>query len=272
MHSSHERLVQVNYSWLPAPLRRQLRRLLLAGLKVGDWCAGDSPGALLLLAHQRSGSTLLHHLLISHPQILGSGERLEQYASVHDLDRLRVDSHIRRRQFFRRPRYVTDQINHTQLLVSEELLNHPRVRAIILIREPQATMASISSVLGKRLMLSVHVAATYYCSRLSALARYARIIDDRSRALFLTYDNLTTDTASTLRKLQTFLGLHPNLSAQYRTFDFTGVAGDPSPHIHAGRILQGKPTHPLALDPALLTSLLEAYEDCQNTLREHCLS
>lgn len=110
----------------------------------------------------RSGSTLLHHLLINHPEITGYGERNAVYTSTQDFNRLRVDVYAHQSQMFRQlfqwHRYVADQMNHNHLLASEALLNHPHVCTIFLIREPSVAIASMVNVLGKFYGMTVHEA------------------------------------------------------------------------------------------------------------------
>ena len=248
-----------------------VQRLLLAGLRTRDRYYGESPTFLLLLAHTRSGSTLLHHLLSSHPEILGCGERKTTYVSPRDLELLRVSAHARRGQLLRRYRYVTDQINHNVFLASDVLLNHPQVRTVFLIREPVSSIASMVHWPGGNGLITTDIAITYYLDRLSALAGYAQRIQDRTRAFFLTYDDLIANTQSMLLSLDTFLGLHSALTERYQTFGFTGTRGDPSTNIQSGRVLQIRPQHRVALDTVELARLEEGYRNCQRSLRTHCL-
>jgi|ERR1700690_1580100 len=261
----------MNYFWLPSPIKAEIKRVLRACLKARDWYAGGSPEPLLLLGHIRSGSTLLHHLLVSHPEIIGCGERKVRYQSSIDFDQLRVDVHLRRGQLLRWHRYVTDQVNHNDWLASEALLNHPQVRTIFLIREPCASVASMLSMTSVGGM-TAEDAIRYYRDRLSTLSRYAQIIQEPARAFLLTYDDLIINTELTLQSLQCFLGLQTKLTDHYQTFNFTGIRGDPSPHIHAGRILRDIPRRRIVLDPAILASLLDVYQDCRQVLQKHCLS
>ncbi len=261
------------------PLHRLLRpakdALKLAGiglLKTREFIVREPQQVVLLFAHMRSGSTLLHHLLISHPEIIGCGERNQDFADSRDLDRLKLDVHWPRRQFFRFHRFVTDQINHDHLLKSEALLNHPNVHPIFLIRKPQASVASMVHVLGRYHGTTVEQATAYYADRLKVLTRYAGQIQDPSRAFFLSHSDLVQHAGATLGGLQSFLGLSTRLSEEYRIFDFTGSRGDPSPVIMSGRILHQNPEHHIDLDPKVLEHLDELYENCRLAMRSACSS
>ena len=258
--------------WLPGPAKDALKLAGIALLKTREHFVREPQRAVLLFAHMRSGSTLLHHLLISHPEIIGRGERNEVFAGSRDLDRLKLDVYLHRGQFFRVHRFVADQINHNRFLKSEALLNHPHVRTIFLIREPQASVASMVRVLGRYYGTNVEQATAYYADRLKTLTRYAGQIQDRSRAFFLTYSDLVLNTEATLRALQSFLGLSTRLTEEYRLFDFTGSQGDPSPHIMSGRILHQRAGYQIDLDRKVLEQLLEAYHNCQVAMRSACSS
>ncbi len=222
------------------------------------------------MGHMRSGSTLLVHLLSSHPEILGAGERNATYASCEDLRRLSVDVAYLRRKFFRGYGYVVDQINHNRFLVAEDLLNHPRVCKIFLIREPKATLASMVEVFGRHYGMTPRQAVDYYLDRLGALERYARQVREKGSSFFLTYDDLVIKSEPVLRHLGCFLRLRTPLAESYQVFDFTGKRGDPSRRISSGRILPRRPRRPIDLEPGLLQQASEAYARCASVLEERC--
>lgn len=255
---------------LPVAIKTELKRVLGAFLTARDRYAGGPQTVLLLLAHMRSGSTLLHHLLISHPEITGRGERNATYAGEQDLQRLRVDVYAHRGGLLRCHRYVTDQVNHDRFLAAEGLLNHPGVRTVFLIREPEASIASMARVLGEFYDTSAEEAVAYYGDRLATLARYARLLQTPSPAFFLTYDDLVLHTEPALQGLSAFLGLKSVLSARYRRFEFTGQRGDPSATIHSGRIVPPKRPQGIRLAPEVSSRLQAAFRDCRRALEEHC--
>lgn len=251
-------------------IRRLLRRGALAYLERRERRRSEPPRIVWLLGHMRSGSTLLMHLLSSHPHVLGAGERNATYSSTRDLRRLTVDAAYLRRQLFRRYDWIVDQINHNRFLAAEELLDHPDVYRVFLVREPLASLSSMVEVLGPLYGMTVRQAVAYYLDRLPALERYARRGVDGSRSFFLTYDDLVARPAEALPLLSSFLRLPTPLSDRYRRFDFTGRRGDPSDRIASGRILGKRPQRPLDLEPAVVAAVEEAYARCARALAEHC--
>lgn len=257
-------------SRLPAPLKEGVRAAALFTLRARERLLGEDTGIVLVLAHMRSGSTLLTHILLSHPDILGCGERNAVYSSSRDLERLKLDARYRRREYLRRYRYVADQVNHTRFLTNQEVLNDPRVRKIFLVRAPEPSLASMVDVLGHYYGTTLEEAASYYAERLAALADHAEQLRDPETALFLTYDDLVGRTQDTLGALADFLGLAEPLSERYRRFDFTGRRGDPAEHIHAGRVLRAKPPRRVPLPAGLLAEARQRYDDCVATLAARC--
>ncbi len=247
-----------------------LRHRALAYLERREHRRDDRSRIVWILGHMRSGSTLLMHLLSSHPEVLGAGERNAVYASPQDLRRLAVEAAYARRRFFREYRYVVDQINHDRFLVDEGLLDHPRVAKIFLVREPRGAVASMVEVLGRHYGMTLEQAADYYVDRLRALERYARKVADQRCSLFLSYQDLVKNPRPSLDRLQAFLDLETPLSESYRRFRFTGRQGDPSRRISSGRILTDLQPRPVDLEPAVLERARQAYSRCLSTLAEHC--
>jgi hypothetical protein len=225
-----------------------LRPLARGWLQTRERWAPCPTTAVLILAHMRSGSTLLQHLLISHPDVVGGGERNVRYETPADLQRLTIDAYYHSRQFWHRDHFAVDQINHTRLFADPALVTD-RARAIFLVREPEPAIASMVEVLGPRYDMTLEQAVAYYRTRLADLVRLAGGLADADRALFVTYDALIERTRPTLETVSRFLRLSPGLEADYHTFRFTGRVGDPSPMIKTGTIAR-----PPLRDPVLSSS------------------
>src|SRR3569833_3463785 len=89
---------------------------------------------LFILSHMRSYSSVLSHVLGSHPQIDGYCETHLRYRFSFDLLRLKW----RVRKLTGEPlrgRYVLDKILHNYA-VATAILDNPRTRGIILLRQP----------------------------------------------------------------------------------------------------------------------------------------
>jgi hypothetical protein len=235
------------------------------------WCR-HLPGypvqpVIWLLGHMRAGSTLLIHLLLTHPRIASNGERNQTYAAAFDLDRLIADVRITTRRFWQPYRYVVDQINHSRFTPNLALLNHPRVRVIFLVRKPAASLASLVQLTqNSPEPWSVEHAVEYYNRRLVDLVQFGQTIHRPDQALFLTYEALIAQPTTTLARVQTFLALESGFSTAYPLQRFTGLRGDPSPKIKVGQIVQPT-TETLALPAILQNQVEEAHHACVETLQ-----
>ncbi len=232
---------------------------------------GGPERVVLVLGHMRSGSSLLHHLLVSHPRVRGRGERNRAYWSEADFEGLLVDVWAHRRRFPPPEALLCDQVNHGRLLPAEDLLRHPRVRKVLLVREPRPALASMVHVLGRLQPFPVERAAEHYLARLDDLVRYAAADADRGRQFFLTYEALTGPSrGAVLLALSAFLGLDPPLAESYHVFDFTGLRGDTSGLIRSGRISSAPSGWSVELPPALGARLRQAHAEAVAALRRAC--
>jgi hypothetical protein len=211
----------------------------------------------------RSGSTLLLHILLTNPDMIGAGERQSIYRSHSDLDKLAIHSRIAQRAPFRRVKYAVDQINHDQMTPNIELLRDERVRCIFLIRDPKETIQSI--VRTFYVPWTVHQAVDYYTERLQTLARYATSLGSRMESM--TYNELLTNSSSVLRRLEAFLGLNGPLREEYAIQRFTGRRGDPSNKIREGRIVRDRVPVSIEIPDRDLARARYAYDACVKALR-----
>ncbi len=223
--------------------------------------------ALLLLGHMRCGSTLLTHLLLNQPGIVGCGERNTPIRDARDLDRLELAWRIRERSLLRHVRYAVDQINHDHLIPVPALLTSPRVRCVFLIREPGPAIGSILRLTRRFYEPWDTVrAAAYYTARLRSLARLAEAIG-KERFVALTYDDLVIRTHTAFGRLESFLGLDEPLRESYMLQSFTGTRGDPTESIRSGHIRRDAAAASLQLPELLLREVTAAFHACSSALR-----
>jgi hypothetical protein len=143
-----------------------------------------------------------------------------------------------------------------------------RVRCIFLIRDPGPTIQSLLNLTQTFYEpWSVERAVEYYCTRLDTLSQYASRLVIGGGALALTYDDLVLDTPRTLRKLESFLGIASELREEYAIQPFTGKRGDPSEHIHTGRIAPNPSAQSIDIPDGALDRACRAYEACSRALR-----
>ena len=180
---------------------------------------------LLVLSHMRSYSTLVCHILGSHPEIDGYCETHLKYRSRLDLLRLRW----RVRRLTGAPlhgHYLLDKILH-DYPITPAILAHARTRALILVRRPSASIHSILTM-GRQLgLIAWHqepeAVARYYETRLRTLTQLAGTLG--GRALLVRSERLIADPAAQLSDITQFLGLHRHLEQNYRHFPHTGQPG-----------------------------------------------
>jgi len=203
---------------------------------------------LFVLAHPRSGSTVLAHVLDSHSQITGFGEHHVSYATPADLARLEARSAF----FAKKPNlhttYVLDKLVWNRYSIAPSILRADSSRFVILVRAPDETFDSYRRMFAE-FPTDVDRFRSYR-RRLEALVKQAELINDPTRTFSLTYQQLTDNTAEVLAAMTDLLGLKSPLTANYRLTSQTGSQswGDPSSNIKAGRVLRLE-HHEIQVDP-----------------------
>jgi hypothetical protein len=229
---------------------------------------------LFVLGHMRSYSSVLSHILGSHPQIDGYCETHIKYRTRFDLWRLEQ----RVRKLTGEPLagdYVLDKVLHEYPL-ARGILDSPRARGIIVVRRPTASVRSIiemglthSPIPWYRDFERV---ARYYEARLAGLLRLAEAL--RGRVVFLEAERLLSNTREVLDQLSIFLELQSPLQPEYRQFTHTGALGfgDPSAVISTGRIVftHRETRTTVSLPRSLATRLQYAYDFWCAAIRNSC--
>jgi hypothetical protein len=229
---------------------------------------------LFVLGHMRSYSSLLCHILGSHPLIDGYCETHVKYRTRFDLLRLRSRV-VKLTGEPLRGRYVLDKVLHNYPLASS-ILRSPNTLSIVLVRRPVPTVQSIvnmglhySDVAWYR---DLDAVARYYEERVGALVQLAEEL--RGRVMFIEAETLLSRTGDVLQSIGRLLELSEPLQSDYKRFAHTGEGGfgDPSETITTGRVTNAarEPRTPVML-PAAMTARLEmAYAACSASLRDRC--
>lgn len=249
-------------------MKQLLKQVAVRGVMLADRCRRRAAEYALILGHMRSGSTLLAHILMSHPEVLGCGERNASYRNAADLAALRLDCYFANRTYFGRQRIFVDQVNHNRFIPEDAFLQRPTVKVVFLVRRPEPALASMADVLGRHYGTSLPECADYYVARLARLAAYARSMHAAERALCVRYESLVGEPGAALARLQAFLGLATELRQTYRVFPFTGRRGDPGRRILQGRICGGGAAERPPVPPEVVGPARAAYEDCLRALVE----
>lgn len=234
---------------------------------------------VFILSHMRSGSSLLSHILISNPAIIGFGESHNLYQSEEDLKRLMMKAYFQFQEFSKFPQdlsklkmdhtYVLDKILHDQKIVNQDLLNLPNISVIFLLREPERTLASL---LDLKPQWNQQEAYQYYTERLQKLVEYAKQINDKNRTLFVTHEQVLNQTELTLSKLQEFLQTEQPFSEEYEIKSTTGKKniGDYKGNIKAGKIVRQKRELNHEIDQELLEKSNYIYQQYCQDLTQLC--
>lgn len=221
----------------------------------------------------RAYTSLLGHLLGSHPEIDGYYEMHRSYASASDLE-----DQVRRYREQHDPkpgsRYLFDKLLHNDYTLALERLDPDRTVVLMSLRPPEPTLKSIVNLFsckpGDDPYADPRGAAAYYIERLHALAAFGHRYPRR----FCYFDAtlIRTDTRRVLAALGAWLHLDSPLTEHYLSFARTGIAGagDSSPAIASGRVIREENSYPdIALDADSLWQAQAAYQDCRRQLVEH---
>jgi hypothetical protein len=220
---------------------------------------------ILVLGHMRSYSSLLCHILGSHPEIAGYAEMHLSYRNVLDLLRLRA-------RVFRSlgcvlpGRFVLDKVLHDDYLVAPSILRRQDVYAIVVVRRPAESIQSVLAM-GERIpsvawYSDVDAAVDYYVKRLRSLAT---VRDLASHCLFVRAEDVVHETSRALAEVEQFLGLQQRLTDEYDMFPHTGDPGwgDDSAAIRAGRVVRpAKRSDGGAPPQTALAPAIRSYEEC----------
>jgi hypothetical protein len=234
---------------------------------------------IFILSHMRSGSSLLTHILVSNPAVIGFGESHIKYNCEADFNKLMMKAYYQYQEFSQFPEhlnklkmnqtYVLDKILHNQKIVNNRLINLDSISVIFLIREPERTLASL---LDLKSHWNQKNAFDYYIDRLSKLVKYAEQINNPQRTLFITHEQLLNQTKFTLNKLQQFLQTKQPFSEEYELTRSTGqkYIGDHKGNIKAGKIIRQNRKLNHQIEENLLTESRHHYQQCCQTLAKLC--
>ncbi|GIV57686.1 MAG: hypothetical protein KatS3mg042_0599 [Rhodothermaceae bacterium] len=193
---------------------------------------------IFVLGHMRCGSSLLTHILCSHPEVCGYGETHCHYKNICDYyasARRIWDVAGGRRHSVR---HFVDKILHAYHIPNLRVLDWDCIRIIVIVRRPDH---ALSSMLKLGLFSEkVDLAASYYARQLRWLNDVcSELGDDKGKLISLTYSDLVENSNIILRRLADFLSLSSPIYESYQVNKMTGVpgVGDPGPLIKSGKII-----------------------------------
>jgi hypothetical protein len=226
---------------------------------------------IFLLSHMRANTSLLGHLMGSHPEIEGYYEMHIGYFSWKSLWRqkyLYLSTHRTKPE----SRYMFDKVLHDSHYVRPELLMRKHSRTLMMLRSPEQSIKSLMTLYRQRRPelpeATAEGATRYYVDRLATLADTAHAI--RSRYFYLDAECLITATAPTLAAMSEWLGLQSLIPAQYSTFAKTGHgnSGDDSSRLKSGKVDDRTADYSCIDVPAtLMRAAQDAYDRHREQLR-----
>lgn len=224
--------------------------------------------SVFIIAHMRSGSSLLEHILSSNPEILGAGEQSRIYVTDTDLKKSELFIRKKNHRFFKSCRYITDQVLHQKYTPNLDLLRSNTIKVVFLIRSPGETVSSIEKLGGP---YGIHEndefsSSKYYTNRLEYLVNLSNQISEENQ-IFITYEELVSKTEHTLKNLSSFLELKTVLKKNYDIKQTTGKSGDTSKNIKEGTIINTTKT-PIEIDLKTKVKLGDLYKRTCLLLRQ----
>ncbi|MBJ6610864.1 MAG: hypothetical protein JG718_10935 [Candidatus Thiothrix moscowensis] len=235
----------------------------------------QSLSRIFLLSHMRAYTSLLGHILGSHPQINGYYEMQQGYTSVDDLTRQQQE-YARHDALKPGSSYLFDKLLHNGYPLKLETLSSADVTILLALRQPEAAIKSIIKLFADKNTNALYAdpaeATHYYIQRLEQLAAFARQYPQRY--YYFDAELIRTDTGKMLATLGQWLRLNTPLSANYQHFSKTGVAGagDTSPSIKSGTVLSAATPYPdVVLETGLLAQARQAYQECRQQLVTNAL-
>jgi hypothetical protein len=226
---------------------------------------------IFLLSHMRAYSSLLGHILGSHPQINGYYEMHISYHSAEALAQ-QEQRYTQHDPFKPDSRYLFDKLLHNGYEPDLQLPGLEDTILLFALREPEQTIKSILKLFkekGTDAPYSYPENATrYYIERMEKLAEFAQ--QHPQRYYYFDTELVCTDTEGLLRNLADWLKLDSPLSERYQRFAKTGIAGagDTSAAINSGAIIKNASEDftGIVLEDGLLQQAEHSYQECRNLL------
>lgn len=211
----------------------------------------------------RSRSTLLNHILMTNPDIIGLGETNAIYDSWIKYHWMKGKCKAINGVFNSRKKIFVDQINHNSKTPNSSILLSSNLMILVLVRNPEDSIRSILRLTSTFYSSwTEEQAAKYYLERLHFLLK---VLNSKMnpKPIIIDSDTIINNSKTELLMLSKHLSLNHVLSEEYKIFDFTGISGDPTEKIHLGEItsIQNNFEKPLQLD---LEEHLSVYNRIKN--------
>ena len=227
---------------------------------------------LFVVSHVRSRSTLLSHILGSHPKIEGYLEWGKEYKSKKDFIRLRLQSW---KEFkWHSPQYLMDKVLYKELIPTAQCLMQNPTKCILLIRNPRETIRSklaASFEEDEITKSSPEWITNYYCEMTQEIVNLARQLPEK-QWMFVDSKKLIENPNDILKEIQIFLELEEPLTTNYQIYGGTGnpQLGDSTRNIKAGKILNLDKTRydNIVIENHFLEKAEQAFEEACESIKQ----
>lgn len=231
---------------------------------------GQQYQRIYLLSHMRAYSSLIGHILGSHPLINGYYEMHLCYASAADLDeQLRL--YMQNETLKPGSIYLFDKLLHNDYTLDTHILAGSDCRVLMSIRSAENSLKSIIRLFKakptERPYADPDQATDYYIQRLESLADFSRI--NTAQYYYFDAELIKTDSSNLLQALTRWCQLSPSLSDRYQTFSLTGKAraGDSSDLISSGKIETSENHYPgVRLEAQHISRAEQAYAEYREVM------
>ena len=228
---------------------------------------------IFLLSHMRAYSSLIGHILGSHPDINGYYEMHLCYSSAADLDeqlRLYMQSETPKPGSI----YLFDKLLHNDYALDTRILTGSSDRMLMSIRSPEYSLKSIIHLFQTKQTEEPYAdpdqATDYYIQRLKSLATFSQ--NNPGRYYYFDAELIKADSQNLLQALTRWCELTTALSDQYQTFSLTGKAraGDSSDFINSGKIEAAENHYPgVILEAKHISRAEQAYAEYRGVMLKH---
>jgi len=235
--------------------------------------AGQQYQRIFLLSHMRAYSSLIGHILGSHPHINGYYEMHLSYSGTADLDE---QLRLYRQSESLKPGsiYLFDKLLHNDYALDTRILAGADHRILMSTRSPGYGLKSLLHLFQAKQTEELYAdpaeATDYYIRRLASLAAFSR--ENPGQYYYFDAELIKTDSQNLLQTLTRWCELTTGLSDQYQTFTLTGKAraGDSSDFIKGGKIDVSENHYPdVKLEEQHLLRAEQAYAEYRGVMQKH---
>lgn len=221
----------------------------------------------------RAYTSLIGHILGTHPQINGYYEMHLSYASTADLDeQLRL--YQQSEKLKPGSIYLFDKLLHNDYALDMRILAGTDYSLLMSFRCPGSSLKSIIRLFQAKQTEEPYAdpgqATGYYVQRLESLAGFSR--NNPGQYFYFDAELIKTDSLDLLHTLTRWCDLTTPLSDRYQTFSLTGKAraGDSSDLINSGKIEAAEEDFSgIELDAKHLSRAEQAYAECRAVILEN---